>query len=361
MDDETRRGIPLAAVGDLMVGDSAISVGYGFASRYPETMETVARQVRPLFGNARFVLGNLECALSRHGLVPGDWRSSQMRGWPAYAGDLKEAGFTHLSLANNHSTQHGEAPFQETVELLEDVGIRVCGLRGTDGWAAKPVMEEADGSTLGILGYSLRPRQFSPETPPYAEGPEERILDDVGRLRGEVDRVMVSLHWGGEYTAQPSAAEVRFGHSLVDAGVSVVLGHHPHVLRPVERYQEGVIAYSLGNFLSNMVWERKFRRTGVLSCDLADPGGSVGFSPAFINQDYVPSMTGEGGRLDPVEEVHGSTHEAYQRQVQRAEIQQQFWSYLHAFKNLTAYDRRILFQLVGNTVRNRMKGLLGNR
>lgn len=353
------RRVLLAAVGDLMVGDSAVCVGYGFASRYPQGIGEVAGRIRPLFGNSRMVFGNLECALSRAGQKPGDWRSHQMRGWPSFAQDLMRAGFTHLNLANNHSYQHGEEPFRETVALLEAQGIRVCGLRGKDGWAAQPVVEAYGETSVGILGYSLRPRQFSAETPPYAEGPEEPVLADVVRLKRRVERVIVSLHWGEEYTTEPAEEEVAFGRALIDAGASVVLGHHPHVLRPIERYDEGVIAYSLGNFFSNMTWQKKFRRTGVLTCDLGDPAGSCSFSPALIESDYLPVGAGELGKVDLVEGTIGLPAEEYRRRTRKAEIQQQMASYIHALKNLNAYEKTILSQLVWNTVRNRIGGLLG--
>ena len=68
--------------------------------------------------------------------------------------------------------------------------------------------------------------------------------------------MVVSLHWGVEYDAQPRAEDVALAHALVEAGALVVLGHHPHVLQPIELHRRpdgrvGVIAYSLGNFVSN--------------------------------------------------------------------------------------------------------------
>ena len=78
-----------------------------------------------------------------------------------------------------------------------------------------------------------------------------------------MDVVVVSLHWGEEFVDQPSMQEVELGHAVIDAGATAVLGHHRHVVRPVERYRHGVIAYSLGNLIGDMVWYTAFRRGAI--------------------------------------------------------------------------------------------------
>ncbi len=161
--------VRLAAVGDLMVGDSAISVGFGFGSRYDDAaIADLALRVRPLLQGAEIAVGNLECVLSREGFRADDWRSAQMRGRPSYAAALRRAGFTHLGLANNHAMQHGTAAFEDTVALLRHAGIEPLGLAGTDGWTSRPAIFEAADDAVGLLAYCLRPRQYGHEIPPYA-------------------------------------------------------------------------------------------------------------------------------------------------------------------------------------------------
>jgi poly-gamma-glutamate synthesis protein (capsule biosynthesis protein) len=81
-------------------------------------------------------------------------------------------------------------------------------------------------------------------------------VEAVRAAAAQADAVVVSLHWGVEYETQPRTDDVELAHALADAGALVVLGHHPHVLQPVELYRRAdgrtaVIAYSLGNFVSN--------------------------------------------------------------------------------------------------------------
>lgn len=348
----------LVMVGDLMVGDAAIATGYGFASRWTEDRlpELVAR-IRPLLEGGDLVLANLECVLSRTGCQTDDWQSAQMRGWPAYAQALSDMGITHVTLANNHATQHGMAAFSETVALLEQAGIGVAGLAGSDGWCATPVVAECNGARVGLLAYSLRPRQYCKQLPqPYAEGTREGILADVQRLRPSVNALVVSLHWGEEYGLEPSADEVCFAHELVGAGVTVVHGHHPHVVRPVERYGSGVIAYSLGNFLSDLVWQEEFRQTVVWRVQ-ANEIPAYSLDGAYIGKDFLPvrSLTAPWCR----ELAHsGLTSAEYESQTETSLMLQRRKAYVHALRNVPHFNRRVLQQLVLTTVQRRMQSLV---
>lgn len=352
--------ISIVGVGDLMVGDSAISVGYGFASRYDDTgILRVAERVHPLLAGADVVFGNLECPLSDDGYVADDWRSAQMRGRPSYAEALRQAGFTVLSVANNHADQHGVAAFEKTVALIERAGIRACGLRGDDGWCTRPVRLGVHGQLVGVLAYSLRPRQYSRDAPPYAEGSEPEILADVARLRQEAPHVVVSLHWGEEYGGQPAADEVRLGRAIVDGGASVVVGHHPHVVRAVERYGNGVIAYSLGNFIADMVWLPQFRETVVLRCTLGAGVTSVELTSAFIDNGFVPGAARGKKAMRVADSLEGLDEQAYRRQTADTVRLQRAHAYLYAVRNVGRYHPRVLVQLFGTTLRNKWRSLTG--
>src|SRR5205814_2386723 len=101
------------------------------------------------------------------------------------------------------------------------------------GWAALPVLRGAAGQRIGILAYSLRPQQYDSGPPAFAIGSESEVLRDVERLRCDANYVIVSLHWGEEFAADPSVAEVRFARQIIEAGAALLIGHHPHVVRPI--------------------------------------------------------------------------------------------------------------------------------
>ncbi len=73
------------------------------------------------------------------------------------------------------------------------------------------------------------------------------------------DFIIFSFHWGNEYVTWPSPAQVDLAHELIDNGVNIIIGHHPHVVQPVENYHGGIIIYSLGNFLFDMFWSKNVR------------------------------------------------------------------------------------------------------
>ena len=282
------RTVTLHAVGDIALGDHPLCTGFGTHSRMRrEAASFPFAHVKSLLAGADLRFGNLECTLSERNLKPNDYHSVQMRGHEAYVAGLVGAGFEVLNHANNHSMQHGKDPFRDTLRLLEQANIAVCGV--ARGNASVPAMVTVKGLRVGFLGYSLRPRQYFTETPLYAEGTTEGIGSDVRALRPASDIVVVSLHWGDEFIDRPSPADVQLAHDVIDAGADLIIGHHPHVLRGVERHGRGWIVYSLGNFVCDMLWEEELRETAICECRLTAAGvEDVRLIPVRINDDSQP-------------------------------------------------------------------------
>ena len=282
------RTVTLHAVGDIALGDHPLCTGFGTHSRMRrEPAAFPFAHVKQLLAGADLRFGNLECTLSERGLKPNDYHSVQMRGHAGYVAALVDAGFEVLNHANNHSMQHGKEPFSDTLQLLKQANIAVCGV--AQGAASVPATVTVKGLRIGFLGYSLRPRQYFTETPLYAEGTTQSISSDVRALRSASDIVVVSLHWGDEFIDRPSPADVQLAHDVIDAGADLIIGHHPHVLRGVERHGRGWIVYSLGNFVCDMLWEEETRETAICECRLSATGvEDVRLIPVRINDDSQP-------------------------------------------------------------------------
>lgn len=184
---------------------------------------------------------------------------------PAVISALQHAGVHLVSVANNHAFDQGRPGFEETLRSLESAGMTYLGA-GRAPHPAGPVRIEREGLKLAFLGYSYGFNQDGNACPPARSGApaclqaaeidRTSMVDEVRAAAAEADAVVVSLHWGVEYEQQPRAQDVELAHRLADAGALVVLGHHPHVLQPVELYRRAdgrmaLIAYSLGNFVSN--------------------------------------------------------------------------------------------------------------
>jgi len=357
----TRKSVEncFVAVGDVMLGDSAISVGFGFHSRYPRDAGVALANVAPLLQRGEIVFGNLECVLTQAGRGSTRLRADQMRGDPEYAHSLRSAGFTALGVANNHAMQHGIQAFSETVEHLGMAGIACVGLRGTDGWCAAPVVQTTTaGLRVGLLGYSWRPRQYDSSTPPYAEGNVGLVVEDVRRIAKVADAVVVSLHWGEEFLDFPSSGEVDAAHSIVDAGAAIIVGHHPHVLRPVERHGRGIICYSLGNFTTDMIWQPALRRGGILECRLGHEGPrEPKLWTSRVDDSYAPRVEPAFTSLNE-EPVRGMAEAGYRKAVALTVRQQRRAAYLYAARNIPRYPPTVLAELVGTTLGNKISAAI---
>lgn len=353
-------GVTFAAAGDVQLGDSAICPGFGIASRTGRDggnrlFEEVSDHLR-----ADVSIINLETMLSAAGLREADLASLEMRGHREYAAALAHAGVTVASVANNHAFQHGGEAFADTVSALEEAGIGVCGIRGDDPWSSRPLHVRVRGISVGVLGYSLRPRQYSAGEPPYAEGHRSAMIEDIHRLRNENRLVVLSLHWGEEFVEEPSTAEVQLGHELIEAGASLIVGHHPHVLRPIERHGGGVIAYSLGNLVSDMVWYEPLRVGGVLRGELRSTGSvhDLELLRTRIGGDFAPRVV---DRVEgpATEALRGLDADSYARAVSDTVGAQRRRAYGYALRNLHRYPARLLLQLARRTALNKLLALAG--
>jgi poly-gamma-glutamate synthesis protein (capsule biosynthesis protein) len=303
------RTVRFGAVGDLTFGDHPLCVGFGAHSRFrrEEPLFPFRRSLEAL-QRSELLFGNLECTHSSIGLRRWNYQSVQMRGEPRMIEGLRGAGFKVLNVANNHSVQHGVSAFADTISMLEHAGIQCCGL-AADAFAlhAKPVVVAQNGLRVGFLGYSLRPRQYFEHIPPYAEGEPDAMVRDVEELRPKVDAVVVSVHWGDEFIQEPSPSEIRLAHRLADAGATLVIGHHPHALRGMERHGAAQIVYSLGNFVCDMAWDESLRTSMIFECLLTTEGAQdVRLVPVYINDDHQPEvLSGAAGAavLDHVEQL----------------------------------------------------------
>jgi poly-gamma-glutamate synthesis protein (capsule biosynthesis protein) len=185
---------------------------------------------------------------------------------------LKASGIKIVSFANNHVMDQGWAGFVESREHLKEAGLEFAGTSDDAGTAWQPVITEANGIKVGWLGMTRwlngnrnpekddQPHVNFFPYPGEANGApgadEATVLKAVQAARAQCDLLVISVHWGIEYATAPRPEDVDIAHKMMEAGASVIVGGHPHVLQPIETYrtQDGrdtVIFYSLGNFLSN--------------------------------------------------------------------------------------------------------------
>jgi poly-gamma-glutamate synthesis protein (capsule biosynthesis protein) len=284
-----------SAAAALAAGDPTNSQGWG----------ALLSDVADVFEKADFGFVNLETPVApahSHGSKPFMFDAPV-----ALLQGLKASGIKIVSFANNHVMDQGWAGFTETREHLREQGLIFAGSGDTVAQQWQPAITEANGIKVGWLGMTRwlngnrnpekddQPHVNFFPYPGEANGApgadEAQVLDAVKAARAQCDFLVVSIHWGIEYAPAPRPEDVEMAHKMLDAGASVIVGHHPHVLQPVETYktQDGrntVIFYSLGNFLSN---QSRNYVDGLMPDKDGDPRDAIIAEFSAIRKDYGPA------------------------------------------------------------------------
>jgi poly-gamma-glutamate capsule biosynthesis protein CapA/YwtB (metallophosphatase superfamily) len=170
---------------------------------------------------------------------------------PETAGILKKWGIDIVSLANNHMFDYGWEGFEQTRNHLDKAGIRYLGAGGNLSEATKPLIIELKCVKIGLLAYSWEFVQTTCATETsFGCAPLDIKLmtEQIGKLKTEVDSVIVMPHWGYCEYLFPTPEQVEMGKLLIQAGATAVIGHHSHVVQGLVKEDNSLIAYSLGNF-----------------------------------------------------------------------------------------------------------------
>lgn len=239
--------LSVIGVGDISLHGRFGRLGVGQAFRH----------VRPGWEGADLLLGNLESPLATTSRVAES--KVTLRAVPGSVEALRAARFDALTLANNHAMDFGPGGLAETISRLDAAGIPHVGA-GPDGVsAASPLVLQRRGQSVGILSFcdveQLSPLYAMGDGPGVAAFRTDEAVRAVAELRSRVDCVIVQLHWGVEMASLPSPGQREQARRLVEAGADLILGHHPHVLQPMEVIAGVPVFYSLGNFLfSDVFW-----------------------------------------------------------------------------------------------------------
>lgn len=323
--------IRVCAVGDISLGDHPITRGFGVRSAVLRAGGAhLFRHVKSILRTADVVFGNLEGVISESKVDCGVAMSGTFLAPGTAIDALTDGGFNVLNIANNHALQYGRRGFDDTIAALHTARIDVVGMRDSGVYSTVPVIKSAAGTTVGILGYSKIAENFFREQPLYAVWDAERVGADIRHLRGAVDFVVVSCHWGAEQCVYPPADVRHAARQMIDAGADVVLGHHSHVFQSIERYAGGLIFYSLGNFVFDTIWEGDSRVSAVLRLLLEKQSGGKRLTyelvPVRINSRYQPTPVAGRAKqefLDRLQQVAtmlpSVTDDDIERQVASAE------------------------------------------
>ncbi|MEZ5775318.1 MAG: CapA family protein [Hyphomicrobiaceae bacterium] len=307
--------ITVAAVGDLLFHKRLQLEAYAKGRDFRQFWEPVA----DILAGADLTYGNLEGPVADGVAVGGraakkdpgrrldgivysaDLKTLNFNYHPSVIPDLIASGFDLVSTANNHAMDRGVLGIDRTVDNLDRYGLPFTGTRKagetTRAWS---VVTRADGLNVAWLActYSLNGMPDRKSQVLFCFEEREWLLAEIRKLASDpaVDAVMVTPHWGIEDSHGVEQRARALARDMIDAGATAVIGAHPHVLQPWEKVvardgREGLVIYSLGNFVSN---QRKLpQRTGAIALiELTKPatGGrarvtAAGFIPTWVEID----------------------------------------------------------------------------
>lgn len=203
--------------------------GYGFLMTVEENYDYPFQNVKTWFENDDFTMVNLEGVLSDSGRPTGPRYS--FRGPSSYVNFLTQNSVEAVTLANNHAKDYGDTGYENTKKVLDENGIHYVEQNSST------IITLENGMTVGLYGSV------------YNTIDEEAMVAGIKDLKDQgVDLIIYVPHWGTEHSFDPTKQQIEQGHAAIDAGADIVYGCHPHVLQPIEEYNDGVIYYSLGNF-----------------------------------------------------------------------------------------------------------------
>ncbi|ESU33543.1 hypothetical protein G3A_04910 [Bacillus sp. 17376] len=252
--------VKLGAIGDILIHDTVyedafVNPGYNFKPMLSHVKEYL---IEPdlLLANQETLLGGMEIGLS----------SYPMFNSPVEVGEaFIDAGVDIVSNANNHSLDKSEKGVIASLKNMEAAGLPYVGSYKDNADQQKLRILNKNGMNVSYLSYT-----YGTNGIPVPIGKDhlvnlidrEAMKAEIHRARAESDVVVMSIHWGNEYQRFPTTEQKDLAQFLVDEGVDIIFGHHPHVLQPMEWLtsrdgRKALVVYSLGNFLSGQMWDYK--------------------------------------------------------------------------------------------------------
>jgi len=283
IEEPKEKRMSLVAVGDTLIHAALYldaSTGnntYDFSYMFTE-IEPLIKNYDLKYYNQETIIGGKNLGVSHY---------PRFNSPDEIAENLVNIGFNLVSLANNHTMDKEEVGILYSVDFWKkQEGVVVSGQSNSFEDRNNIKVYEQNGIKYAFIAYTDMTNGL-----PVPVGKEylvnvysdQQAKIDIESVRDKVDVVIVSMHWGEEYTHVPTYSEKREAKYLADLGVDLIIGSHPHVIQPVGYIDDTLVIYSLGNFVSGQSPLGLAKTIGLMvGMDIVVKDGDV----LFENLDY---------------------------------------------------------------------------
>lgn len=325
VDKEQVSVVKLAAVGDVLIHSSI----------YKDAKTKDGYDFKPMFEPIKRYIEAADLAMANQESMPGG-EEIGLSDYPQFnspyeiADALKDTGFDIVNLANNHTLDRGEQAITNAIQHMNSLGIVYTGAHVSVDDQVRIRTVEKKGIVFAFLAYT-----YGTNGIPVPKGKEylvnlielPKLKQDIEEARKQADVVVVNLHFGQEYVLLPNEEQKQVAHAAAEAGADIIIGHHPHVLQPMEWIETAssrkvFAVYSLGNFIAAQEGNRE-RTGGILQLEVVKTvkGREARIEvrqPAFI-PTWITMTNWRGYHIVPLQEALES--QLAQADTYRKEIQ----------------------------------------
>lgn len=303
-----KAAIQISALGDVALGqDWNYNYGDSFDYIFEQKKGDYAyffRNVADILSQDDLTIANLETTLSNETEKAKKYdygNNYWFNGRPEFANILKAGSVEVANLANNHTYDYGQKGYDATRKALQDADIDYFGY-------ADVLYKEVKGIKIGMAGFNqLGNVEQGLDMAVF----KKEVAEMTAKLRRECDLVIASFHWGKEYQYKQNDIQKELAHLAIDSGADLVIGNHPHVLQPVEKYEGKYIIYSLGNFCfggrkkpddyDTAIYQQTFifdsenvlqpvAEPVIIPCSVSSRSGFNNYQPAIATEPQISSV-----------------------------------------------------------------------
>ncbi len=275
-------------VGDMMFGRHIEEVTKRYGHDY------LFEHVKPFFQESDYSTGNFD-----QPVVLGEYEEIDklihFKTGVESVQVLERMNFTNVTLANTHTLDYGHKGLEDTIHTFENSTVGFVGAGRNLQDAQSILYEEVNGVTTATLGFTdayVKGTRALDERGGILVADPDLFMPLVNEANEHADLVIVHMHWGQEYESHAHPRQVDMAKAIADAGADIIIGHHPHVLMSVDIYNDTLIMYSLGNFISDQGWSRT-RDSVLAQYQLEEDGtGKLIFNPMRIREGQPKPLTG---------------------------------------------------------------------